>query len=359
MAAIAIALVKVAFFPDSAEASDPAVPTGQIVEPQIPVALGSIINDVTLPGTVQADPAVAVRATGAGTVDEVFAQAGQQVNAGDKLYDIKVETINEPVETKDAAGNVTGMTQPRPTVTFAKVYAPITGVLSSLTVLSGQAVAVGETGGQIAPPTFSVSGSLSPDQQYRLLSQPTEASIAITNGPAPFTCTGLTHHDAARRRRQRNHARRRRSASRRRKRRRIGNDRALRDSGDITVFPGLAAQITIAGGKAENVLVVPTTAVKGSAETGVVWLVMPRARHEEKPVTLGMSDGTNVQIVEGLAEGDLINQFVPGAAAPDANGCMPQPDGSMVCSAPGMDGLSLLHLEGVTRTVPARSTHRR
>lgn len=331
VAAIAIALVKVAFFPDSAEASDPAVPTGQIVEPQIPVALGSIVNDVTLPGTVQADPAVAVRATGAGTVDEVFAQAGQQVNAGDKLYDIKVEKINEPVETKDAAGNVTGMTQPRPTVTFAKVYAPITGVLSSLTVLSGQAVAVGETGGQIAPPTFSVSGSLSPDQQYRLLTQPTEASIAITNGPAPFTCTGLT----------------------------ITTPLAGADSGttpgapgaptgggsgggsattvrcaipsDITVFPGLAAQITIAGGKAENVLVVPTTAVKGSAETGVVWLVNAKGAAEEKPVTLGMSDGTNVQVVEGLAEGDLINQFVPGAVAPDANGCITGPDGSLTC----------------------------
>ncbi|GAA3890535.1 hypothetical protein GCM10022381_35530 [Leifsonia kafniensis] len=328
VAAIAAALVKVAFFPDNAEASNPSMPTGQIVEPQIPVALGTITNDVTLPGTVQADPAVPVRATGAGAVDEVFAQAGQQVNAGDKLYDIKVETINEPVETKDAAGNVTGMTQPRPTVTFAKVYAPITGVLSSLTVLSGQAVAVGDTGGQIAPPSFSVSGSLSPDQQYRLLTQPTEASIAITNGPAPFTCTGLTittplaGADSA----AGAGAGAEGAAT-------GGSATTVRCAipGDVTVFPGLAAQITIAGGKVENVMVVPITAVKGSAETGVVWLAGGEGTAEERPVKLGMSDGTNVQIVEGLAEGDLINQFVPGAVAPDANGCIPQPDGSMMC----------------------------
>jgi multidrug efflux pump subunit AcrA (membrane-fusion protein) len=99
---------------------------------------------------------------------------------------------------------------------------------------------------------------------------------------------------------------------------------------EVTVFPGLAAQITIAGGKAENVLVVPTTAVKGSAETGVVWLVSADGTTAEHPVTLGMNDGTNVQITDGLAEGDLVNQFVPGAVAPQA--CQP----GMVCTQDGL-----------------------
>jgi multidrug efflux pump subunit AcrA (membrane-fusion protein) len=104
----------------------------------------------------------------------------------------------------------------------------------------------------------------------------------------------------------------------------------------VTVFPGLSAQITIAGGKAENVLVVPTTAVKGSAEAGVVWLVAADGQAEERPVTLGMNDGKNVEITGGLAEGDLINQFVPGAVAPSPDGCQPMPDGGMVCSDAGM-----------------------
>ena len=332
--AIAVALVKIAFFPDSAEASDPAQPTGQVVEPQIPVALGTITNDVTLPGTINADAAVPVRATAIGTVDEVFASTGQTVNAGDKLFDIKVETVRDPVETTDAAGNIS-VTQPKPSVTFEKVLAPITGVLSALTVIHGQSVAVGETSGQVAPPTFSVTGSLSPEQQYRLVSKPTEATIAITNGPAPFTCTGLS----------------------------ITTPLAGADGGSgggsgsatgagasagasggtnttvscaipssVTVFPGLAATITIAGGKAENVIVVPTTAVKGSAETGVVGVVLPDGTVEDRPITLGMSDGTNVEVVSGLAEGELINQFVPGALVPDANGCIAMPDGSMECN---------------------------
>ncbi|TFD92654.1 hypothetical protein E3T61_05995 [Cryobacterium lactosi] len=337
IAAIAVALVKLAFFADTAEAQDPAQPTGQIVEPQVPVALGTITNDVTLPATVSADAAVPVKAVAVGTVDEIFFAAGQTVAAGDKIYDIKVETIADPVETTDPATGMVSSSQPKPAVTFEKVYAPADGVLSALTVIHGQSVAIGDTTGQVAPPSHSVSGSLSPEQQYRLVTQPTEASIAITNGPAPFTCTGL----------------------------RISTPLAGADAGgtgadpasgtdtggtggasgttvscaipaEVTVFPGLAAQITIAGGKVENVLVVPTTAVKGSAETGIVWFVLPDGSTEERPVTLGMNDGTSVQVLTGLAEGDLINQFVPGAVAVPADGCVTAPDGSEVCSEPGM-----------------------
>jgi hypothetical protein len=334
IAAVAVALVKLAFFPDSAEADDPARPTGQIVEPQVPVALGTITNDVTLPATVSADPAVPVRAIAQGTVDEVFVTAGHAVSAGDKLYDIKVETPRDPAETTDAAGTMS-VSQPKPLVTFEKVLAPSSGTLSSLTVIHGQTVSIGDTTGQVAPPTFSVSGSLSPEQQYRLVTKPTEASVAITNGPAPFTCTGLS----------------------------ITTPLAGADSGgsagsgtggggatggsgsgttvrcaipaNVTVFPGLAAQITIAGGKAENVLVVPTTAVKGSTGTGVVWLAGPDGTAEEHPVTLGMNDGTNVEITGGLSEGDLINQFVPGAVAPNQD-CLAAGNDPMACANVGI-----------------------
>jgi len=330
VAAIAVALVKLAFFADTAEALDPAQPTGQVVEPQVPVALGTITNDVTLPGTVSADAAVPVKAVAVGTVDEIFFAAGQTVTVGDKIYDIKVETILDPVETTDETGMVT-ITQPKPAISFEKVFAPADGVLSALTVIHGQSVAIGEITGQVAPPSYSVSGSLSPEQQYRLVTQPTEASIAITNGPAPFTCTGLristplagADADAT------------------------GSDGAPAAGGtgttvscsipaEVTVFPGLAAEITIAGGKAENVLVVPTTAVKGSAETGVVWFALEDGSTEERPVTLGMNDGTNVQVVDGLAEGDLVNQFVPGAVAPTMDGCTVMPDGSTFCDDSGV-----------------------
>jgi multidrug efflux pump subunit AcrA (membrane-fusion protein) len=336
IAAVAVALVKLAFFPDSAEADDPAQPTGQVVEPQVPVALGTIINDVTLPATVSADPAVPVKAIAQGTVDEVFVTPGQAVTTGDKLYDIKVETPRDPVETTDAAGNMS-VSQPKPLVTFEKVLAPSSGTLSSLSVLHGQTVSIGDTTGQVAPPTFSVSGSLSPEQQYRLVTKPTEASVAITNGPAPFTCTGLSITTPL--------AGADTGGSASNGTGGTGGAGATAGSGsgttvrcaipaNVTVFPGLAAQITIAGGKAENVLVVPTTAVKGSTETGVVWLAGADGTAEEHPVTLGMNDGTNVQITGGLAEGDLINQFVPGAVAPNQD-CLAAGNDPMTCANVG------------------------
>jgi macrolide-specific efflux system membrane fusion protein len=332
VAAIAVALVKLAFFADTAEALDPAQPTGQVVEPQIPVSLGTITNDVTLPGTVSADAAVPVKAVAIGTVDEIFFAAGQTVTAGDKIYDIKVETVLDPVETTDETGLVT-IEQPKPAISFEKVFAPADGVLSALTVIHGQSVAIGDITGQVAPPSYSVTGSLSPEQQYRLITQPTEATISITNGPAPFTCTGLristplagADADSATGG----------GADTGSGTGGTGTTVACSIPAEVTVFPGLAAEITIAGGKAENVLVVPTTAVKGSAETGVVWFVLEDGTTEERPVTLGMNDGTSVQVVEGLAEGDLINQFVPGAAE-SQEGCTLAGDGSDICLETGM-----------------------
>ncbi|AWB95203.1 hypothetical protein DCE93_05650 [Agromyces badenianii] len=102
--------------------------------------------------------------------------------------------------------------------------------------------------------------------------------------------------------------------------------------GDVRVFPGLSAQVKISAGSADDVLVVPITAVEGGAETGVVWRVTPDGERTEQPVRLGLSDGTQVEVVEGVAEGDQVLQFVPGAPGEaGAEGCVQSPDGAMMC----------------------------
>jgi macrolide-specific efflux system membrane fusion protein len=338
VAAIAVALGKLAFFPDKAEDVS-AIPTGEIIEPVIPVALGTIVNDVVVQATVTADAAAPLKSTSAGTVDEVFFPQGSVVAAGDVVFDVKVEIVRAPEDTVDAEGK----TKPR-IYRYEQVIAPAPGVLSSLSVIAGQDVTIGMVAGQIAPPTFSVAGSLQPEQRYRLVDQPTDASIAITGGPAPFTCTGL----------------------------RITTPLAGSDGGsdttggaaasglppvgagggggagggstttvscpvpgDVTVFSGLAAQMTISGGKAENVLVVPTTAVRGAALSGTVWVSLPDGSTEERAVGLGLNDGTQVEITGGLVEGDEILQFAPGAMAepacpPDAMDCVSSTGGVSV-----------------------------
>ncbi len=293
-AAVAIALVKIAFFPDMSVESNPAVPGAEIVEPVVAVAFGTVQNDVSLTGTVEASPAVPVASTLSGEVTAVYVTQGQKVSKGQKIVQLRGEGIKANGE---------------PYRRWETVKAPRAGVLSSFTALSGQQFSVGDPLGQIAPPTFTVTGSIPPEQLYRLLDEPDKAMVTINGGPAPFTCTGLT----------------------------ISSPVAGADGedgsggsggpsvrcavpGDVKVFPGLTADIVIAGGIAENVLTVPMTAVEGAAQSGNVYISLPDGSTETRAVTLGLNDGTMVEIVDGLEEGELILQFVPGASNPDEMG---------------------------------------
>jgi membrane fusion protein, multidrug efflux system len=73
----------------------------------------------------------------------------------------------------------------------------------------------------------------------------------------------------------------------------------------------MGAPVGVQAGLAENVLVVPITAVQGSVQTGKVWMVGPDGAEEERTVTLGITDGDMIEVREGLAEGDQVLQFVP------------------------------------------------
>lgn len=294
-AVIAAALVKLAFFADPVQ-EDGVVPTGQIVEPQVPVTRGTIQNDVQLSGTVSADPATAVKATFGGTVREVLISQGAAVAPDTPIAVVRAELVNS---------NGTPYTKTQTLVAGAS------GILSSFTLLVGQTIAIGDTIGQVAPQTFSVTATISPEQLYRLTQQPTEAQVAVQGGPAPFTCTGLTIVTPL-------------PGS-------GGGDGGTGGDGgstttvrcavpaDVRVFSGLVAELTIAGGVAEDVLTVPLTAVMGAADTGIVYVIGPDGEQEERPVTLGLNDGVNVEVVEGLEEGELVLQFVPGASAGDPN----------------------------------------
>jgi membrane fusion protein, multidrug efflux system len=79
----------------------------------------------------------------------------------------------------------------------------------------------------------------------------------------------------------------------------------------VTVFAGMGATVRVQAGIAENVLVVPVTAVQGSVQTGNVWVVADDGAEEQRAVTLGLSDGDQIEVREGLAEGEQVLQFVP------------------------------------------------
>lgn len=306
--AIAAALVKIAFFGGVAQPQAAAHPTGEITEPQVQVGYGNVNNTVHVDGTVSADAAVPIKATAAGNVVKLLAAAGAQVSSGTPILTIKSDTPGS----QHADGSI-GPDIIR-TVT---VTATATGTLSSLAVIAGQTVSVGDAVGQVAPPSFSVSGTLTPAELYRLLNQPTEATVTISGGPAPFKCTGLTISATLAGSAQGSSP--------------DGSTGQAPTSGTtvgcavpatVRVFNGLQAKLAIPGGAVKHVLVAPVTAVEGIADVGDVYLVSASGKAVKTAVKLGLNDGTKVQILSGLKEGDSIREFVPGAKVdPSQGGC--------------------------------------
>lgn len=303
-AAIAVALVKLAFAGTAlgADVSDPLVPSGQVVEPTVEVATGTVVNTVEVAGSVVADPAVVVRATATGTVSKLLVADGQAVAAGGPVLEVRTETPRAPVVTTDPVTGEQMTTERSPVVKLAVVTSPVAGAVT-LPTLVGQAVAIGDEVASVAPGTLSVTGTLTPEQRYRLVGAPTEATVTLKGGPAPFTCTGLRFGAAAAGAAAGD-----------------GADPASAGTvscavpGDVVAFAGLGADLEITNGTAEDAVVVPVTAVQGSVQNGNVWVVTDGAPEGEvRAVQLGLTDGEVVQVTAGLAPGDTVLQFTPVA----------------------------------------------
>lgn len=304
-ALIAAALVKLAFGAVPEASADPATPSIEISEPQVQVVTGTITNTVTVTGSITADAATEVKATMAGTVTSLATAAGTHVDAGAAILVITLETPVEPTVTTNPDTGEQTVKENKPKVTRATVTAPVAGTVATLTALKDQVVSVGDVVASVSPGTLSATATLLPAQQYRLLSAPTEALVTVTGGPAPFTCTGLRLGAAP-------------STG-------GGSDAGADASGQsnpsasltcaippgVTVFTGMAAKVAISAGSVADVPVVPVTAVQGSVQNGVVWKIGADGEPVEQPVTLGLTDGEQVQVVDGLVVGDSILEFVP------------------------------------------------
>lgn len=308
-AVIAAALVKIAFTGAELDPPDALQPTGEITQSTIPVGLGTITNSVTVPASVVTDAPVDVKATAVGKVSEIVAADGAV--AGDaEVLKIRLEEPQEPLVATDPVTGEETVTERKPKVTITTVKAPTGGTLD-VTVLKDQEVSVGETIGTISPGTLSVTGTLTADQQYRLVGASGEAQVTLKGGPAPFTCTGLTIGAAAAPTGNADPAADPAATT-------TGAVRCAIPAG-VTAFAGLGAEIAITNGEAKDAVVVPVSAVLGSAQAGKVWVVAEEgAEPEEREVKLGLTDGLTVQVTEGLAEGDTILEFTPLADGTEA-----------------------------------------
>ncbi|MDR7382389.1 secretion protein HlyD [Promicromonospora iranensis] len=303
-AVIAAALVALALRGAELDPPDALQPTGEITESVIPVAKGSVTNAVTVPASVVSDPPVEIKATADGVIAEIEVD-GAKVGKDTRVLWIKSEKIVEPVVEVDEETGEETVTEQEPEVTWTSALAPASGTVD-ITVLKDQAVTVGETIGTVSPGTLSVSGTLTADQQYRLVGATGKAKVTLKGGPAPFTCTGLTIGEAPG------------GAG-------VTGEESMAEAPTdatgavrcaiprkIKAFPGLGGEIEITNGNAKGVVVVPISAVLGTSQTGKVWTVAKEgAEPEERDVALGLTDGLQVEITEGLRAGEQILEFTP------------------------------------------------
>lgn len=301
-AAIAVALIYIAFFSNEPVEQDPDFdPGSNFTSPTFAVTTADIVNNVNVPATVVNDPAREAKSEVDGYVGYWAFAEGAEVSVGQAIVEIRRPVTDDP----DGA------------FTRHTLNSPIAGILHRSEPLNAD-VMEGDVVFTVTPTTMSVEGDLSPQDRFRLLTDPTSAEITLEGGPAPFTCEDLT----------------------------IGTSLVTPPSApedpdqpidpfqpeqdstgvvkmtcpapaDVRLFPGLTGTMSVPAGEAHGVLAIPVTAVQGVVDTGRVWVVDPATgAEEEREIALGLSDGEMIEVTDGLEEGEEILQFAPGNLEP-------------------------------------------
>lgn len=322
--AIAASLVKLAFVDGASGASDDHLqPTGEVPAETVPAETGTVANTLTVDGTIELDPARPVVAPVTGTISGVYVVPGATVAAGDRLFQIRTETLpeGEAAPPPSEGGEPVSPPAPRPRVTWTNVVATAGGKVGGISLAKGDEVTKGGTMASVQPQSFRAVGSITPLDRYRLLTAPKTAVVTIPGGPKPFVCQGLEIGDTAAPAPSGGEEGGPEGGS-------DGGDSASRIScmvpATVKVFDGLTMAMEIDAGAAKQVLVVPVTAVRGLLGSGSVWVVGPDGAPAERPVELGVTDGKVVEVKSGLTAGDLVLRYVPGSQPVRNEECPPE-----------------------------------
>lgn len=168
----------------------------------------------------------------------------------------------------------------QPGVTTATVTK---GTIRSVVTLDGVVV---------AQPTGRFEGvaSVPPELLYRFSEPPRSVTVLLEQGPGPLDCPVLSF-----------------GASLDEASDPLSAPVRVRCQlpGSVRAFSGARLKMGVLTGEARDVLVLPVTAVAGRADEGYVTLVEGGQR-VRRDVQLGLTDGLNIEIKRGLAEGDRV-----------------------------------------------------
>ncbi|PLS29755.1 hypothetical protein Uis4E_0096 [Bifidobacterium parmae] len=82
---------------------------------------------------------------------------------------------------------------------------------------------------------------------------------------------------------------------------------------NTAAFPGQSATTALMGVAVDDALLLPISSVSGRLESGKV-SVVKNGKSKVVAVKLGVSDGSHIQILKGLNEGDIVSAVAPGLA---------------------------------------------
>ncbi len=299
---IAAALVKIGFFPATDDSPDDVIdPGSDFGAPTTFVERATIRDDIAAPATVIADPARDVKTDVSGYVGYWARAEGDTISAGQPIVEVR-----RPIE-----GSPTGAW------TRHTLEAPIGGILHRSVPLNGD-VNGGDVVFTVTPTTMSIEATLTPEQRYRLVENPESASVRLQGGPVPFSCERLTFGAST-----------------------TGSGGGNGDNGDngggdnggggdtssftmtcpapadIRLVVGLSGTMVVPASEAADILAIPVTAVQTTDITSVVFKIDPMTGEQvQVEVSLGISDGTIIEVVSGLEEGEEILMFAPGNLEP-------------------------------------------
>lgn len=266
------------------------------------VEMGEISSVMVLDAVVAAEPGEAVKARNGGTVTHLWVAEGAEVEEGAPIVNVKV-----PDETAPAGGD--GEEASAPATTEVTLYAPTGGTVSGLDeILVGDVLEPGSAVAEVAPDEFRAVASIPANDLYRFYEDPEDIMLKIDKGPPAAACAFLTlgagggggGEDADGE-----------SGGEGGGGGGAGGELTCRVPSDLQVFDGVQGKLSVTTGEARNVLVVPVTAVRGNADEGEVVVLAADGSEEVREVALGVSDGSLIEVTDGLSVGDTIMDPVP------------------------------------------------
>lgn len=239
----------------------------------ITVERGDLSSVLVVPGTLVDRPEYALAAPEAGTIALGATSPDQPVKAG-----------GSPVV---RVGDV-------------PLTAPHDGIVADLPAPEGTRIGHGATAAVVRHGGLAVQVQVPAEQAYRVATAPTSAKTTIEGGPGGLECTlaGVvaSPEEAGQ-----------------------GQEESAAPYSalcllplDTEAVPGLTARVGLQLETREDVLTLPLSAVSGRQGSGEVAVLSADGTVERRPVGLGVSDGTLIEITEGLAEGDEVTVAAPG-----------------------------------------------